>query len=109
MKNNFVLKLFKKVAPQASLVCAEYKHLLARNVVNGFCTQQDLCVSFDNPAIKKYLENLINEFKALQTEDGCYEGNNKRRLLEIQPVINIIEERNTLNENLSSLKELTSG
>lgn len=49
------------------------------------------------------------EFNTLQTEDDCYEGNKKRRLLEIQPVINVIEERNTLIENLTSLKELTSG
>jgi hypothetical protein len=109
MKNICIYKLFKQPLPQALLVCAKYKHLLNRNTVNGFCTQQNFCVSFDNPAIKNYLENLVMEFNTLQTEDDCYEGNKKRRLLEIQPVINVIEERNTLIENLTSLKELTSG
>jgi hypothetical protein len=109
MKNNSVLKLFKQPPPQALLVCAKYKHLLNRNTVSGFCTQQDFCVSFDNPAVKNYLENLVMEFNTIQTEYDCYEGKNKRRFLEIQPVIDIIDERNALNENLASLKELTSG
>lgn len=109
MKSNSFLKLFKQPPPQGLLVCAKYKHLLNRNTVGGFCTQQDFCVSFDNPVVKNYLENLIVEFNTLQAEDGCYEGNKKRRLLEMQPVINIIEERNALTENLASLKELTSG
>lgn len=111
LKNMCVLKLFKQPPPppRALLVCAKYKHMLHQNAVSGFCTQQEFCVSFDNPAVKMYLENLIMEFNTLKTEDDCYEGNKKRRLLEIQPVINIIEERNALTENLTSLKELTSG
>lgn len=107
--SNTVLKLFKKVPPQALLVRVKYKLLLNRNVVSGLCTQQDFCVSFDNPAVQKYIENLRMEFKTLEAEDDCYEGHKKRRLLEILPIINIVEERNALNENLASLKELTSG
>jgi tyrosine-protein phosphatase YwqE len=109
MTSNTVLKLFKKVPPQALLVRVKYKLLLNRKVVKGLCTQQDLCVSFDNPAVQKYIENLRMEFKTLKTENDCYEGHKKRRMLEILPIINIIEERNALNENLASLKELTSG
>lgn len=109
MTSNTVLKLFKKVPLQAVLVRVKYKHLLNRNMVSGLCTQQDFCVNFDNPAVQKYIENLRMEFKTLKAEDDCYEGQNKRRLLEILPIINIIEERNALKENLASLKELTSG
>jgi len=109
MTSNTVLKLFKKVPPQALVVRVKYKLLLNRNVVSGLHTQQDFCVSFDNPAVQKYIENLRVEFKTLQADDDCYEGHKKRRLLEILPIINIIEERNALNENLASLKELTSG
>jgi hypothetical protein len=77
--------------------------------VSGLCTQQDSCVSIDNPAVQKYIENLRMEFKTLNAEGDCYEGHKKRRLLEILPIMNIIDERNALNENLASLKELTSG
>ncbi|PNF16346.1 Peptide chain release factor 1-like, mitochondrial [Cryptotermes secundus] len=107
MKNNFVLKLFTQVSPQAVYLCARYKNLLNRNVVSGFCTQ-DFCVSFDDPAVQKYLGKLMMEFKTLQTEDDRYEGNKRRKLLEIQPVINLLEERKAVIENLACLKELTS-
>jgi hypothetical protein len=109
MTSNTVLKLYKKVPQQALLVRVKYKLLLNRNVVSGLCTQQDFCVSFDNPAVQKYIENLRMEFKTLKAEGGCCEERKKRRLFEIQPIINIIEERNTLTENLASLNELTSG
>lgn len=109
MTSSTVFKMFKKVPPQALLVRVKYKLLLNRNVVSGLCTQQDFCVSFDNPAVQKYIENLRMEFKTLKAEDDCYEGHKKRRLLEILPVINIIDQRNALNENLASLQELTSG
>jgi hypothetical protein len=77
--------------------------------VSGFCTQQDFCVSFDDPAVQKYLEKLTMEFKTLQTEDDRYEGNKRRKLLEIQPVIDLLEERKAVIENLACLKELISG
>lgn len=109
MTSNTVLKLFKKVPPQALLVRVKYKLLLNQNVVSGLCTQQDFCVSFDNPAVQKYIANLRLEFKTLKAEGDCCEGHKKRRLLEILPIINIIDERNALNENIASLKELTSG
>jgi hypothetical protein len=109
MTSSTALRLFKKVPPQALLVRVRYKLILNRNVARGLCTQQDFCVSFDNPAVQKYIENLRMEFKTLTAEGDCYEERKKRRLLEIQPVINIIEERNALTENLASLKELTSG
>lgn len=109
MKTNLVLKLFTQVSPQALHLCARYKHLINRNVVcTGFCTQQNFCVSFDDPAVQKYLEKLVMEFKALQTEDDRYEGNKRRKLLEIQPVIDLLEERKAVIENLACLKELIS-
>jgi hypothetical protein len=78
-------------------------------VRSGFCTQQDFCVTFEDPAVQKYLQKLLVEFKALQTDDDRYEGNKRRRLLEIQPVIDLFEERKAVIENIVCLKELTSG
>jgi hypothetical protein len=109
IRNNVVLKLFKQVSPQALQLCARYKHLINRNVRSGFCTRQDFCVTFDDPAVQKYLEKLLVEFKTLQTEDDRYEGNKRRRLFEIQPVIELLEERKAVIENIACLKELTSG
>lgn len=97
------------MSPQAVHLCARYKNLLNRNLVSGFCTQQDFCVSFDDPAVQKYLGKLMLEFKTLQTEDDRYEGNKRRKLLEIQPVIDLLEERKAVIENLACLKELISG
>lgn len=109
MTSNTSLKLFNKVPPQALFVRVKHKLLFNQNVVSGLCTQQEFRVSIDNPAVQKYIENLRMEFKTLNAEGDCYEGQKKRRLLEILPIINIIDERNALNENLASLKELTSG
>jgi hypothetical protein len=108
MTSNTGLKVFKKVPHQALFVRVKYKLLFNRNV-SGLCTQQDFRVSIDNPTVQKYIENLRMEFKTLKAEGDCYEGHKKRRLLEILPIINIIDERNELNENLASLTELTSG
>lgn len=108
MINNTVSRLFKKVSPQALLVRVRYKLVLNQNV-SGLCTQQDFSVSFDSPAVQKYIKDLRMEFQTLKLESDCYEGGKKRRLLEIQPIIDIIEERNALTDNLASLKELTAG
>ncbi|PSN43069.1 Peptide chain release factor 1 [Blattella germanica] len=63
-------------------------------------------VTFDTPAVQNYLNKLINEYKTLQMGGTSYENTTKQRLEEIQPIINLIEERNTLCENLRTLKEL---
>jgi hypothetical protein len=62
-----------------------------------------------DPAVQKYLEKLMMEFKALQTEDDRYEDSKRRKLLEIQPIIDLLEERKAVIENVACLKELISG
>jgi hypothetical protein len=78
-------------------------------VLSGFCTQRDSCVRFDDPAVQKYIEKLLAEFKALQTEGDRYGGNKRRKLIEMQPVIELLEERKAVIENIACLKELSSG
>jgi hypothetical protein len=51
------------------LVCAKYK----LNVVMGFAYSR-ISDRFGNRAVQKYLENLLMEFKALQTKKKLFDN-----------------------------------
>ena len=101
IRNTYFFRIFKYSSQSYSV-----SKFLNQIVVQQYCTSS--IVSFETPAVKKYLSNLVDEYQALQAENESGESNNILRIQEIQPVINIINERNTLYENLRTLKELLS-
>ncbi|CAD0194973.1 unnamed protein product [Chrysodeixis includens] len=62
-------------------------------------------VNLSDPAIQRYLKTLIIEHENLSIK-GKRTLDETRRLLEIKPVVSVLEQRIALYENIESLKDL---
>ncbi|KAJ4433730.1 hypothetical protein ANN_16041, partial [Periplaneta americana] len=103
----FFSGIAEKIPSYASLPCSKYEYTVRTlrkcSIVREYSTDNN--INFESLAVQKYLEKILKEYETLKTE-SYIESEKKERLLEIQPVIDIVEERKTITESLESLKEL---
>lgn len=83
--------------------CNPLKRICSRFPVTNFCTVPDYknCLKLNGISLNNYIEKLQKEFEVLNKENI-----NNSRKLELQPIMQIVNERNHLINNIHNLKEL---
>lgn len=68
------------------------------------CTLANVELSINNPKVKKYLENILEEYKKCDLE----KTESQERVFEISGIVGLLENKTKLEENLKSLEEISA-
>lgn len=81
---------------------SKLKHI--RN--NCTISSRTINLKINGVSLNKYIVQLESEYKLLNTKAPNLKLDGKERLLQLQPIINIIQDRNCLVDNVLNLKDL---